>query len=71
MFISYENMYGEYRNAIGVQEEIIKKRREDLKKAREKCNFKEIKRLNALLLILCQEKSELEERARGLREYIS
>lgn len=71
MFISYENMYGEYRNAIDVQEEIIKKRREDLKKAREKCNFKEIKRLNALLLILCQEKSELEERARGLREYIS
>lgn len=71
MFISYEIMYGEYENAINVQKEVINKRREELKAAREKGNFREVKRLNTLLVLLCQEKSELEERARGLREYIS
>ena len=71
MFISYENMYGEYENAINIQKEVINKRREELKTAREKGNFREVKRLNSLLLLLCQEKSELEERARGLRDYIS
>lgn len=71
MFTIYDKMYGEYEQAISVQENIIKKRREELKLARESYNFKEVKRLNALLLLLCQEKSELEESARGLREYIS
>ena len=71
MYKVYEKMYGEYENAITVQESIIKRKREELKRARDTYNFKEVKRLNALLLLLCQEKSELEERARGLREYIS
>lgn len=71
MFISYEVMYGEYENAIDIQKNIINKRKEDLKKAREKGNFKEVKRLNSLIVLLYQEKSELEERAKGLREYIS
>lgn len=71
MFISYEAMYGEYENAINIQKEVISKRREELKTARDRGNFKEVKRLNSLLVVLCQEKSELEERARGLREYIS
>lgn len=71
MFISYENMYGEYENAINIQKEVIDKRREELKTARKTGDFKEVKRLSSLLLVLCQEKSELEERARGLREYIS
>lgn len=71
MFISYEVMYGEYESAINIQKEVINKRKEELKKARDKGNFKEVKRLNSLLVLLAQEKSELEERARGLREYIS
>ena len=71
MFISYENMYGEYENAINIQKEVIDKRRAELNNARKKGNFKEVKRLNSLLVVLYQEKSELEERARGLREYIS
>lgn len=70
MFLTYEKLYGEYETAISLQNEVIKKRREELRNARIKGNFKEVKRLNALLLILYQEKSELEERANGLKEYI-
>lgn len=70
MFVSYEKMYGEYQSAISLQEQIIKKRRDELNNARKNGNYKEIKKLNTLLLVLYQEKSELEERARGLREYI-
>lgn len=70
MTFNYNELYGQYKNAIKVQESVIKKNRERLKSARDIHNFKEIKRLNGLLAVLYQEKSELEERARGLKEYI-
>lgn len=71
MNFTYEKLYAEYSQAIINQENIIKRKKEALKKARASSNYKEIKRLNSLLLVLATEKSELEERARGLRELIS
>ena len=71
MDFSYEKLYTEYENAIIVQNDMIKRKREDLKNAHRNSNHKEIKRLNSLLLVLAAEKSELEERVKGLRELIS
>lgn len=68
---TYEKMFNEYQQAIVFQTNIIKERREELSKAHQNNNRKEIKRLNSLLLVLYDEKNELEERAVGLRQYIS
>lgn len=71
MNITYEDLYNEYKRAICVQDKIIRRNSEALAAARKTSNYKEIKRLNSLLLVLRAEKSELEERARGLYEYIN
>ncbi|MGN0468780.1 MAG: hypothetical protein ACI4GY_08665 [Acutalibacteraceae bacterium] len=71
MKTTYEDLYSEYLRAIKVQKSIISRNNALLSAARKDCNFKEIKRLNGLLLILYEEKSELEERAQGLLQYIS
>lgn len=65
----YQNMLGEYQHAIKVQNSIIEKNNQRLKKARNENNFKEIKRLCSLLTVLYEERSELVERANGLRKY--
>ena len=71
MNILYENLFDEYQNAIDIQNNIIKKNSRKLKSARTRNDFKEIKRLNSLLLVLYEERSELMERADGLRQYIN
>ncbi|MBQ8029119.1 MAG: hypothetical protein IJ262_06905 [Clostridia bacterium] len=71
MFEDFKKLYQEYEEAILIQEDIIRKNRDRLKAARIANNLKEVKRLNGLLLILYEEKSELEERATQLREYLS
>lgn len=71
MKTTYEDLYGEYKRAIGVQNKIIKKNTTLLSSARRNCDFKEIKRLNSILLMLYEERSELEERAEGLKRYLS
>lgn len=63
-------MFSEYQQAIALQTNIIKERREQLKKAHHDHNHKEIKRLNSLLLVLYDEKNELEESAIGIKQYI-
>lgn len=71
MFEDFKKLYQEYEEAILIQEDVIRKNRDRLKAARIANNLKEVKRLNGLLLILYEEKSELEERATQLREYLS
>ncbi len=68
---TFEELYEEYGRSIAVQQRVIKRYRKQLAAAREKSNFKEIKRLNSVLSVLYEEKSELEERADGIYSYIS
>ena len=58
-----------YENCICVQKNAIAKTRLKLKKAEKELDFTEIRRLRYLLNILYDEKSELEERCNGLKEY--
>lgn len=71
MNVNYEKIYLQYNEAIEIQKNVIKRKRELLNKAKKESNYAEVKRLNSLLLLLYEEKSELEERADGLRDYIS
>lgn len=71
MSVNYEKIYLQYNEAIEIQKDVIKRKRELLNKAKKEANYAEVKRLNSLLLLLYEEKSELEERADGLRDYIS
>lgn len=69
MFYSLKELSNEYEHSIVVQREVIESYRARLKVARDNSNFKEIKRLNTMLRILYEEKSELEERAHQLKQY--
>lgn len=71
MSVDYEKIYMQYNEAIEIQKSVIKRKRELLNKAKKEADYAEIKRLNSLLLLLYEEKNELEERADGLRDYIS
>lgn len=68
---TFEELYEEYGRSITVQSHVIERYRKQLAAARKRSDFKEIKRLNSLLAVLYEEKSELEERAVGLHSYIS
>lgn len=68
---TFEELYEEYGNSIAVQKRVIQRYLKQLASARKTSNFKEIKRLNSLLCVLYEEKSELEERAAGIFDYIS
>lgn len=58
-----------YEACIAVQKQVIEGNREKLKKAEKELNFSEVRRLRYLLNILYDEKSELEERCKELKEY--
>lgn len=68
---TFEELSREYEKSIVIQTKVIQGNLDKLKNARKSLNFKEIKRLNSLLCVLYEEKSELEERAHQLKEYIS
>ena len=68
---SFSNLYAQYNHCIDVQKDVIARNRSRLQRAQAAYNMAEVQRLNALLRILYEEKSELEERANGLREYLS
>ncbi len=68
---SFSELYDEYNRSIAHQKAVIGSYREKLLLASEKANIKEIKRLNGILYILYEEKSELEERATQIGKYIS
>ncbi len=67
---SYATLYAQYTHCIAVQKDVIARYRARLQRAQKSFNMAEVQRLNALLRILYEEKSELEERAVGLREYL-
>jgi len=67
---SYATLYAQYTHCIAVQKDVIARYRTRLQRAQKSFNMAEVQRLNALLRILYEEKSELEERAVGLREYL-
>ena len=69
MNLSLQELGMEYDNSIRIQTAVIEKYRKKLNEARKSYNLREVSRLNRLLKILYDEKSELEERAKGLRDY--
>ena len=61
-------LYRQYQHCIDVQKRVIACNRTRLRRAIAARNQAEVQRLNRVLRILYEEKSELEERADGLRE---
>ena len=59
----------EYEKSIKIQSEVIEKYRIKLTEARRAYNFREVSRLNRLLKVLYDEKSELEELSNSLKHY--
>jgi hypothetical protein len=66
-----EELYKVYDNSIAVQISVIAATRERLKKAKDAHNISETKRLESLLRVLYDAKSELEEKRRLIKEYLS
>ena len=66
-----EELYRTYDYSVTHQKKIIEATRLKLKKATEAHNISEIKRLNALLKVLYEEKWELEEKRKQLEKYLS
>jgi hypothetical protein len=64
-------LYLQYEQSIEVQKRVIEKNRSRLRLALKTANAREVQRLNKVLRMLYEEKSELEERAEGLRAYLS
>ena len=63
-------LYLQYERCIAVQKRVIDRNRRRLRQALHAANAGEVQRLNKVLRVLYEEKSELEERAQGLREYL-
>lgn len=61
----------EYEVSILNQKRVIALYRDKLNEAQSKFNYKEVKRLNTLLKVLYDEKSELEEMAVEIKKYLS
>lgn len=68
MSSSIGELYRQYRRCIAVQKRVIATNRNRLNRAISERNQAEVQRLNRVLRILYEEKSELEERASGLRD---
>ena len=68
---TFKELYYEYSSSIAVQEQIIENYKRYLAIARKNANYKEVKRLNDILCVLNEEKSELEERAAGIGDYVA
>ena len=66
-----EELYKTYNDSVTIQISVIAATREKLKKAKNSHNISEIKRLEALLKVLYDEKAELEEKRRLIKEYLS
>jgi len=66
----FETLYNEYKKSLAVQKKVIDHYRKQLLAASKKANASEVKRLNGVLYILYEEKSELEERASEIGGYL-
>lgn len=69
MKLSIEELGKQYEQCITVQNEVIAKNRQRLNEATKRNSFNETKRLNTLLKVLYDEKWELEEKLRGIKQY--
>lgn len=67
---SMGDLYLQYEHCIRVQKHVIARNRRRLRQALSTANASEVQRLNKVLRVLYEEKSELEERAQELREYL-
>ncbi len=67
---SMGDLYLQYEHCLRVQRRVILRSRQRLQQALRAADAKEAERLNRVLRVLYEEKSELEERAVGLREYL-
>ena len=70
MKLSYTDLYRQYEQGIAQQNIVIARNRLRLHRAMRDCNMLEVRRLNAVLRVLYEEKSELEERAEDLLSYM-
>lgn len=68
---TFEELYDEYSRCISVQKSVIEHYSSLLKEEIQKANMKEVKRLNGVLCVLYSEKSELEERAAAIGDYVA
>ena len=64
------DLYLQYEHCIRVQKRVISRSRRRLRSAMDERDMAEVQRLNKVLRVLYEEKSELEERAQGLRTYL-
>ena len=71
MNTTLEELATEYEHSIKIQNDIIEINRKKLLAAQRKGNFNEVKRLSTLLRILYDEKSDMEKKAKTLKNYYS
>ena len=69
--MEYKRLYTEYKSAIETQKDVIESYLKKMKNAKKSADFKEISRLSGILKVLYTEKSELEQLADKLRDYIT
>lgn len=68
---TFDELYEEYAGCITVQKNVIEHYRRERRREIARYNMKEVKRLNGILCVLYAEKSELEERAAEIGDYVS
>ncbi len=64
------DLYLQYEHCLRVQRRVILRSRQRLQQALRAADAKEAERLNRVLRVLYEEKSELEERTQGLKAYL-
>lgn len=67
---TFDELYSEYQKSIEIQKGVIGRYRLAIMKANKKSNMGEVERLNRILCVLYEEKSELEERTAEMRNYL-
>ena len=67
---SMSDLYLQYEDCLRVQKGVIERNRRRLRRAMDRSDMTEVQRLNNVLRVLYEERSELEERAKGLRDYL-
>ena len=68
--LSFRDLCLQYEQCLEQQERVIARNRCRLQRAERDCDHLEVRRLNALLRVLYEERSELQERTDELREYL-
>lgn len=67
---SMGDLYLQYEHCLRVQRGVIERNRRRLRRAMDRSDRTEVQRLNNVLRILYEERSELEERTKELKDYL-